>query len=212
LIYDTAVVTGTAAGGDPTGTVHFYVCSGSSACTTSTTGVTDLGTSTLVSDGDSTTFTSSATSASFQPSATGTYCFLGHYNGSNVYNTSDDSTTSRECFTVTDTTTSQSTQTWYPNDSGSVSADNGAKLNGTLSIQLYTGLTCGVGGGSAVNNTAVQASKTLTNAASGTVSTSNTTYSVGATGDYSWLVTFTSTDGNVGSSSHCEKTSLTITN
>jgi hypothetical protein len=113
---------------------------------------------------------------------------------------------------VTDTTTSQSTQTWYPNDSASVSADNGAKLNGTLSIQLYTGLTCGVGGGSAVNNSAARASTTLTNATSGSVSTSNTTYSVGATGDYSWLVTFTSTDGNVGGSSHCEKTSLTITN
>jgi hypothetical protein len=211
-IYDTAVVTGTAAGGDPTGTVHFYVCSGSSACTTSTTGVTDLGTSSLVSDGVAATYTSSATSASFQPSATGTYCFLGIYGGSTVYNTSNDSTTSRECFTVTDTTTSQSTQTWYPNDSASVSADNGAKLNGTLSIQLYTGLTCGVGGGSAVNNSAARASTTLTNATSGSVSTSNTTYSVGATGDYSWLVTFTSTDGNVGGSSHCEKTSLTITN
>jgi hypothetical protein len=28
----------------------------------------------------------------------------------------------------------------------------------------------------------------------------------------SWLVTFTSTDNNVAGSSHCESTSLTITN
>jgi hypothetical protein len=109
-IYDTAVVTGTAAGGDPTGSVHFYVCSGSSACTTSTTGVVDLGNATpLVSDGVSTTYTSSVTSAGYTPTATGTYCFLAHYNGSTVYNTSDDSTTSRECFTVTQISTTTTT-------------------------------------------------------------------------------------------------------
>jgi hypothetical protein len=35
---------------------------------------------------------------------------------------------------------------------------------------------------------------------------------VEATSAVSWLVTFTSSNSNVASSSHCESTSLTITN
>jgi hypothetical protein len=168
-----------------------------------------------VSDGVSTTYTSSATSAAYTPQATGTYCFLGVYGGSTVYNGSSDSSTSRECFTVKDTTASSSTQSWYPNDSGSVTATNGAKLNGTLSIQLYTNADCGKSesGSGGVTDAAVNASTTLTGTtSSGTVHTTNTTYHVDATGDYSWLVTFSSTDSNVSSSKHCETSSLTINN
>lgn len=217
-IYDTAVVTGTSVGGDPTGFVVFHVCT--VATGNCSTGGTLLGSFTgvaLVSDGVANTYTSSATSDGFKPTSTGRYCFRGDYLGSTVYNPSSDppnTTATNECFTVTDTTSASSTQSWYPNDSGSVSADNGAKLNGTLSIQLYSNADCGKteSGGGAVNNSAVMNSTTLTNAASGTVSTSNTTYHVDASGSYSWLVTFSSTDGNVGSSTHCETTTLTINN
>jgi hypothetical protein len=208
-IYDTAVVSGTSVGGAPTGSVDFHWCSGSCS-----SGGTDLGSASVSQVG--TTYTSSATSAGFSPTATGTYCFRGDYLGSTVYKTSSDSS-STECFTVTDTTSSSSAQSWYPNDSASVSANHGAKLNGTLSVQLYSNADCGVAeaGAGAVNNSAVNAANNnaaLTNAASGTVSTSNTSYHVDASGSYSWLVTFTSTDSNVGSSSHCETATLSINN
>jgi hypothetical protein len=209
-IYDTAVVTGTSAGGDPDGTVTFSVCKlASGTCTTGGNPVGDATTSVvaLVPDGSSSTFTSSATSVAYTPASTGRYCFRGDYSGSTVYNTSSDSN-SNECFVVTDTTTSSSTQTWLPNDSASVSADHGAKLNGSLTIQLYTGGTCAVG--NAVANHSY--SQTLTDATTGTVTSANTDYTVSANASVSWKVTFASTDTNVTGSSHCESSSLTITN
>lgn len=114
---------------------------------------------------------------------------------------------------LTDTTSMTSAQTWLPNDSATVTAANGTALNGTLSTQLYTGDNCGVTSGAAVLGQLY--TKTLTNATSladRTVTSNNTTFTVAASGSVSWLVTFTSTDSNVTGSSHCEKTSLTITN
>ena len=69
------------------------------------------------------------------------------------------------------------------------------------------------GGGTAVSGQ--RYSKTLTNATSAadtTLTTNNTTFKVGSTTTVSWLVTFTSTDPNVSGSTHCEMTSLTVTN
>jgi hypothetical protein len=135
----------------------------------------------------------------------------GGANGSNYTGSSD--ATSGECFTVTDTTSATSQQTWLPNDSATVAPANGAPLNGTLSIQLYTGDNCGATSGSAVSGQMYQ--KTLTNATSAadrTLTTNNTTFTVGASTAVSWLVTFTSSDPNVASSGHCESTNLTITN
>jgi hypothetical protein len=135
----------------------------------------------------------------------------GPPNGANYTGSADASVT--ECFAVTDTTSSASQQNWLPNDTTTVTAANGAPLNGTLSAQLYTGSTTCAAPGIAVNGQLYQ--KTLTNATSAadrTLTTANTTFTVGATTDTSWLVTFTSTDPNVTSSSHCESTSLTINN
>ena len=209
-IYDTAVVTGTAAG-DPTGKVIFHVCTIASG--TCTTGGALVGSATgvdLVSDGVAGTFTSSATSDGFTPLATGRYCFRGDYGGSTIYNTSSDSG-ENECFTVTDTTAMSSAQTWEPNDSATVTADHSAPLTGTLTIQLYTGATC-----LAANAVSGQVyTKTLTGATSAadrTLTTTNTSYIVSASATVSWKVTFTSGDSNVGSSSHCESTQLTVTN
>jgi hypothetical protein len=118
---------------------------------------------------------------------------------------------SGECFTVTDTTASTSAQTWLPNDSATVTSAHGAPLNGKVTVQLYTGDNCGVTSGSAVSGQLYP--MTLSNAASpATLTTTNTTFMVSMTESVSWLVTFTSTDQNVASSSHCEVTSLTITN
>jgi hypothetical protein len=115
--------------------------------------------------------------------------------------------------TVTDTTAATSAQTWLPNDTATVAPASGAPLNGTLSAQLYTGDNCGATSGSVVSGQLY--TKTLTNATSAadrTLTTGNATFTVSTSTSASWLVTFTSTDPNVGGSSHCESTSLTINN
>ena len=158
-------------------------------------------------------------SVSFTPDAVGSYHWKATYtpatgDPNNVGSTfNGDCSDTNENVVVSDTTSAASQQTWLPNDTATVTAAHGAPLNGTLSTQLFTGATCGVGGGSAVSGQLY--SKTLTNATSAadrTLTTSNTTFTVSTSRDVSWLVTFTSTDGNVTSSSHCESTSLTITN
>jgi hypothetical protein len=114
---------------------------------------------------------------------------------------------------LTDTTSMASAQTWQPNDSATVTAANGSALNGTLSAQLYTGDNCGVTSGGPVSGQLY--TKTLTNATSAadrTLTTSNTTFTVSTSSSVSWLVSFSSTDANVSGSSHCESSSLTITN
>jgi hypothetical protein len=133
----------------------------------------------------------------------------GGANGGNYLGSED--ATSGECFTVTDTTSSSSAQKWVPNDTATVESAHGAPLNGTLSVQLYTGETCGKTSGSAVGGQLY--SKALTGASSpATLTTGNTTFTVGSSTSVSWLVVFTSSDPNVTASEHCEVTSLTVTN
>jgi hypothetical protein len=152
---------------------------------------------------------------SFTPTAPGTYHWAATYSGDppNTNGTSHnlDCSDNGEDVTVTDRTASTSAQTWLPNDTATVASVGGAPLNGTLSVQLYTGDNCGVTSGSAVNGQLY--STTLTNATSpATLTTTNTTFTVTITSSVSWLVTFTSSDPNVAGSNHCESTSLTITN
>jgi hypothetical protein len=204
--------------GTPTGTVTFFICTPTQttggACPTGGAQVGTPVTTTAVPS--SSPPASSADSIAITASQTGTWCWRAVYtpggaNGSNYTGSSD--ATSGECFTVTDTTSATSAQTWVPNDTASITATAGAPLNGTLSIQLYTGDNCGATSGSAVSGQMYQ--KTLTNATSAadrTLTTNNTTFTVGASTAVSWLVTFTSSDPNVASSGHCESTNLTITN
>jgi hypothetical protein len=218
-VTDHAVVQAAQAGdGTPTGTVTFFICNPAQttggACPT---GGTQVGSPVdTVAVNGSNPPASSADSSAITASQTGTWCWRAVYtpggaNGSNYTGSSDAS--SGECFTVTDTTAATSQQTWLPNDTATITATAGAPLNGTLSAQLYTGDNCGATSGSAV--TGQLYSKTLTNATSAadrTLTTNNTTFTVSTSTAVSWLVTFTSTDNNVGGSSHCESTSLTITN
>jgi hypothetical protein len=218
-VTDHAIVQATQSGdGTPTGTVTFFVCNPNQttggACPTGGTQVGSPVTTTAV--GGSNPPASSADSDAVTANQTGTWCFRAVYtpggaNGSNYTGSSD--ATSGECFTVTDTTSAASQQTWQPNDSTTVTAAHGAPLSGTLSAQLFTGDNCGATSGSAVTGQLYQ--KTLTNATSAadrTLTTNNTTFTVTTSTAVSWLVTFTSTDNNVGGSSHCESTNLTITN
>jgi len=215
-VTDTAVITAAQNGGGTiTGTVNFFVCdpsqtsggacpdpNGTSVSSTST--LTDLGT---------TPPSASATSTGVTVDKLGTWCFRAVYVPSGNNYTGNSDATSGECFTVTDTTGSTSAQNWLPNDTTTVTAAHGAPLNGTLSAQLYTGDNCGATSGSAVGGQTY--TKTLTNATSAadrTLTTSNSTFTVSASSSVSWLVSFTSTDPNVASSSHCESTSLNINN
>ncbi len=218
-VIDHAVVQATQTGdGTPTGTVTFFICdptqtSGGACPSPNGTQVgSPVSTSAIAGSPPAAAGDSNAVTVN----KTGTWCFRAVYtpggaNGATYTGSSDAS--SGECFTVTDNTESTSAQTWLPNDSTTVTATNGAPLNGTLSAQLYTDNVCGANGGSAVSGQLY--SKTLTNATSAadrTLTTSNSSYSVPSSTSVSWLVTFTSTDPNVGTSSHCEVTSLTITN
>lgn len=154
-------------------------------------------------------------SGSFSPTSVGTYTFVASYTGdapntNGVPATACPDNTGNEAVTVTDTSSASSAQTWVPNDTATVKSGSGtASLNGTLTLQLYTGTGC-----VAANAVSGQLySKTLTNASSGTISSTNSTFSVSASESVSWLVSFTSNAGsNVSGSSHCENTTLTITN
>jgi hypothetical protein len=222
-VTDHAVITATASGGGtPTGSVAFFVCNPTQttggACPTGGTAV-GIGSVTTQAVLLSSPPASSADSVGVTVNMTGTWCFRAVYtpggtNGANYTGSSDAS--SGECFTVTDTTSGSSAQTWLPNDTATITSAHGAPLNGTMSIQLYTGgLTCATGAdpGTAVSGQLY--TKTLTNAtllADRTLTTGNTTFRVLANAAVSWLVSFSSTDANVASSSHCESSSLTINN
>jgi hypothetical protein len=216
-VTDHAIVQAVTSGdGTPTGTVTFFICNPSQVsggnCATGGTQVGSPVNTAAVSGSDPPA--SFADSDPVTANQTGKWCFRAVYtpggdNGSNYTGSRD--ATSGECFTVTDTTASTSAQDWLPNDTATVTSANGAPLNGTLSAQLYTGDNCGVTSGSAVDGQSY--SKHLSDAASpATLTTNNTTFEVKVSAAVSWLVTFTSTDNNVDGSSHCESTSLTITN
>ena len=93
---DNATVTGVG-GVTPTGTVTFYVCGPFATATACTTAGTKLGSVTLCGSGAR----PPPPAPRSRPSATGTYCFLGVYSGDGNYAGGSDSSTTRECFTVT---------------------------------------------------------------------------------------------------------------
>jgi hypothetical protein len=203
----TPIINPTTAGGAAGGTITFTAF-GPNDCSTVafTSGVSVIG------DG-------SYGSGSFTPLAVGTYTFVASYGGDSpntlaVPATACPDTTGTESVLVTDTSSVASGQTWVPNDSATASSGSGTTpLNGTLTITLYESSNCT---GTAVAGQSY--SKTLSNASTSadrTLTTSNSTYIVSGNGIHtvSWLVTFTSTDGNVSSATqHCETTTVTITN
>ena len=86
-ITDVARVTGP--GNTPTGQVQFYVCQGSTGCTTAGSVWSDTET---LSAG-------TATSAQYIPATAGSYCFAAYYGGDSNYTASADTTTD-QCFTA----------------------------------------------------------------------------------------------------------------
>ncbi|WP_323097043.1 hemagglutinin [Intrasporangium sp. YIM S08009] len=210
-VTDHAVVTGTAAGGSPTGTVAFFVCNPTQVTAnggTCSTGGTTAGSVTPLTPGAGNTAT--ADSNAVVANAVGTWCFRAVYTSNTANYTGSSDASTGECFQVKDTTAATSAQNWLPNDSATITSTGGTNLNGTLSFTLYSGDNCGATSGSILRDAETF---TLTDAASpATRVTTNSLTKVSTTSTVSWLVSFTSTDALVGSSTHCEKTSLTITN
>ena len=215
-VTDHALVQATQSGdGFPSGNVTFFICTPTQtvagACPDGAG--TQVGSPVPTTDAGGTPPSSSADSAAVTVNQTGTWCWRAVYvpgppNGSN-YTGSEDAS-SGECFTVNDTTASTSLQDWLPNDTAIVSSANGAPLTGTLSAQLFQSSDC-----SGTPVTGQLYTKDLTGTtSSATLVTSNTTFKVNAPGTttVSWQVKFVSTDSNVASSSHCESTTLNITN
>lgn len=216
-VHDHAVVSGNAVGGWPMGSVNFYVCDptqldASGLCSTGGTFVSNGTLAQVGTSNDSATDSTDVTA-----NKVGKWCFRGEYDSSTdpEYLDSSDSA-ANECFTVRDSTSSSSEQDWLPNDTVHVSATGSTPLNGTLSATLYLGDSCAGDPVQDAGNTTISYSKTLTNAttaAERSLTTSNTTYKVTSSGSVSWKVVFTPTDPTlVSGSSHCESTTLTITN
>jgi hypothetical protein len=104
---DTATVTGTAAGGSPTGSVTFSACGPTASATPCTS--PNAGSATAqVSPGSNHTSTASAT---LDPDTTGWYCFLDQYSGDGNYTAVSDNDTATECVDVTGSSTNPTTPT-----------------------------------------------------------------------------------------------------
>jgi len=94
---DTATVTGSSAGGSPTGTVTFGACGPTTTptpCTSPNVGSATAGLSQESGD-------LSVASATITPGTTGWYCFLDQYSGDAHYTPVSDNDTSTECVDVT---------------------------------------------------------------------------------------------------------------
>ena len=204
-ITDLAVVTGTIAGGIPTGTVSFFICGPIATGTCDTGGTAVSGNPVTLGNGNAgPPPTASATSGAVTPTAVGRYCFRGEYSGDNHYLASSDSRNS-ECFTVSTTSSTSSAQTWLPNDSATITS--AAPLSGSLSFTLHEGGDClGAILRPAETFTFSGATSPVTRA------TNNTNVAVTTSKTVSWEVVFASTDSFVTGSSRCESTQLTITN
>jgi hypothetical protein len=215
-ITDHALLTGTAAGGHPTGTVTFFICSPSQLTPPDTgtcpTGGTQVGTAvTLTQVG--TTNTSEATSASTTPNAVGRWCFRGVYSGDDDYLGSTDSDAS-ECFMVAKAPTTISTaQRVHPQDSATISASQGGNVAGSVVFSLYNNSTNCQSGGT-TGRLYTETVGLPGNATSSTVSTTNTSVTVNTNTTVYWRVAFTSSNpSQLDSSSVCvENTTVSFVN
>ena len=246
-VTDTATIAGTSGSGgtapSPTGTVNFFLCAPGDL-TPANTGTCE-GTSGTAVTGNPVTVTpgtapnSTATSGNVRSLLTvaGRYCFRAVFTAAATDTnyagqTANTSNPTGECFTVTGTASSSSTQRWLPNDRVTLTGDS--NLNGTLTVTLYSGTFTGTGGNCAPAATATAVSGqaytfTVSNGLKTGVSfnttntdpatSPNTTFYVGtkpdgsaggAAGTYFWLVDY---DDNALTDppDRCETSTVTIT-
>ncbi|MBD3941675.1 hemagglutinin [Microbacterium sp. NEAU-LLC] len=149
-------------------------------------------------------------SGSFTPTAAGTYHWVATYSGSSP-NTSGLTHNAacndgNEDVTVTSVPSKMfTTQSWVPNDTVTVSASAGGDMAGTATFQLYKGLTC--------DGTLLYTSDPVTVAGPSPQAVSSANTVAVAAGDYSWKVSYDSTNPaqrDIAPSCH-ESSSLTVT-
>jgi hypothetical protein len=225
-VHDKATVTGTPGKPFPDGTnpVTFFLCQYSAGSTTNTcpSGSGDnIGTGTLSPNGtDANGAPQSVAFSPFvncdpasttgcapnpppgtftkNPLAPGHYCFRAEWNGDANYTAKlvEDGSISLECFDVRQPTTTATAQNWLPNDTATVTP----AVSGTVTFTLYaTGNCTGTPVGTFTDSTAPYA-------------TNNTTTYASPGTTISWRAVFVPTDTtqNLGSSSPCERSDLTI--
>jgi hypothetical protein len=213
-VHDTATVTVTGATSpdDAAGTVDFFLCGPNATanpdCSTDGTsagaGKTLVDTSSPANTKDGISGANSddvnTPASKLQP---GFYCFRAEVTLTNYPSPSPYTDLINECFRVRDTSTTTTAQDWLPNDTATVKLSDGTTNgSGTVTFSLYGNGTCD---GAAI---ATFGPITLVN---GTARTNNTATYVSPGTTISWRVTFTSSDANVdGSTSHCERSVLTI--
>ena len=215
-VTDTAVVTGNAAGGSPTGNVDFFLCSPAqmlalSETTCATGGTPDPNNHIGLTAGANNT--ASATSTAFTVNAAGTWCFRAVYNGDSNYNGSHDSSAG-ECFTVGPAGPRNTTaQSLIPDDS--MTLTGGFSPTGTIDFYLFAP---GVNLACATTPTALALAafhQQVTVSGNATYSTTNhlqaSPYTATAVGTYHWLAIYSGDGNNSGTSSSCTET-FNITN
>jgi hypothetical protein len=206
---DEVMVTGVVGAGDVTGSVAFSICGPVASGTCSASGNPPFDTQTLKVNAGASPPSSSATSTGVTITQVGTYCFFAKYTPDTVNYTGSSDSSTTECFTVTDTSSTESAQRWRPNDSATFGTAGGTPLNGTVKFTLYPNATCDTSAAPLYT----EPTMLLLGAPSPVKeSTNNSSVEVSTSQSVSWLVQFESSDPLVASSSHCEHTGLTIVN
>ncbi len=199
---DSVTVAGTD-GVTPTGSVHFYVCPGNAnACTTGTPGVVDLGMVAVSGSGD----TATTTGPAFKPSVTGAYCFLGVYSGDNNYAGASDSSTTRECFTVTVATPTVTTSPTSGTVTLGGSDSDGATVTGPGTVGVtptgtVTFYVCGpFKTATACTTTGTKLGAVTVSGSGDTVTATSPSYTPKSTGIYCFLGVYSGDNNYAGAS------------
>ena len=213
-VTDLATVSGTV--GTPTGTVTFFLCSGS--CPSSSTGGTQVGSAvTLNGSGQATSAQVNTSTGSFPtgPLAPGEYCFRVAYTpaSGSQYAPGTETDSSAECFSVAKasptiaTTANPTSGALNTTLQDSATLTGASNLDGTGSITFYLyapGTTC------ATDGTGATYSETVSDITSSTASTT-TGYVADQAGTWNWVAVFSGDGNNNGAHSACGDEAVTIT-
>jgi hypothetical protein len=195
-ISDTATLSG---GVSPTGTITFHLFPSLADCEAGTneidTGLTPV---TVNGNGD-------YNSGNFTPTATGTYFWVANYSGDG---TNDPSATAcddanEQSVVNKAASTLETAQSFYPNDTATVSATAGGNPTGDVTFTLFQSADC--------SGTVLLGPVTVP-LSGGQASTNNTTVAVSTSTTVSWQVAYSGDTSHDPVSSCVENTQLTITN
>jgi hypothetical protein len=219
-VHDIATVTGNNPNFTPSGTVTFFLCSPAQLTPANTgtcsSGGTNIGTGNLSGSGAVATANSPDVNTAASPLTPGKYCFRATWPGDVNYVGAKEFDGEAECFNVLVIATAISTtQSFFPNDSATVSTADNSDLpaGGSVVFSLYNSLAnCQAGG--TTGRILTESRPIVGGAPSETVATTNTTISVPPGTTLFWNVSYTTNSASYeGRQSVCtENTTLTITN